>query len=107
MRPNRDKHEKGPTMSKESTAMYSKARAAIRRRYTVKNGYSGATVAVGLSFCDGAAIEVSDCGCYRANGHKYNSEAEMLYYFDHHTKVHFPQVDSVRSLYPTKGYTTP
>lgn len=63
----------------------------IVRRYRRYDGYNGKTLAVGLAYCDGMAIEVAPCGYYRANAYKYADEAEMLYYFDHHPKVHFPQ----------------
>jgi hypothetical protein len=73
---------------------YTNARESIKRQYTVKNGYSGQTTPVGLAFDreHGTAIEVANCGCYRANGRRYASEAEMLYYFDNHRTVHFPQL---------------
>ena len=75
---------------------YEKAKEAMKRNYIVEDGFGGKTATVGLSFDEdnGVAIEVAECGCYRASGRKYASEAEMLYYFDHHQGVHFPQVVS-------------
>ena len=67
------------------------AKKNIRRTYTVKDGYNGKTAKVGLAFFEGSSLEVADCGCYRANGYKYASEQELLYYFDNHKNTHFPQ----------------
>ena len=71
---------------------YEKAKQAIKRQFTRLDGYAGDQITVGLSFVDGLAVEVSECGCYRSNARNYASESEMLYYFDHHQNVHFPQV---------------
>jgi len=71
---------------------YQAAKEAVKREFARADGYSGNITHVGLAFIDGIAVEVAKCGCYRANGRKYDSEAEMLYYFDNHQNVHFPQV---------------
>lgn len=70
---------------------YENARKSVRRVYNVKNGYNDSNEICGLSFQDGIAVEVWKKGAHRANGHKYESEAEMIYYFDNHRETHFPQ----------------
>jgi hypothetical protein len=66
--------------------------SAIARRFARVDGDFGHQIEVGLSFIDGLAVEVSGSGCFRSNARTYASEAEMLYYFDHHQSVHFPHV---------------
>lgn len=73
---------------------YKEAKAAVKREFARADGYGGKVARVGLAFLDGIAVEVAECGCYRANSRKYESESEMLYYFDHHQSAHFPQVCS-------------
>lgn len=72
---------------------YEIASNQVKRTYTVRCGYFGKTEQVGLAFDpeNNRAIEVADCGCYGANTRKYTDEAEMLYFFDNHRKIHFPQ----------------
>ena len=76
---------------------YKEATEAIKRRYTVADGYAGKTANVGLSFLQagdarGIAVEVSTSGYYRANEYDYVNEEEMLYFFDNHAKTHFRQI---------------
>lgn len=73
---------------------YNKMKENQKRLFTKEDGFSGKIIECGLAFDSesGAAIEVSDAGCFRANTALYKTEKEMLYFFDHHRKVHFPQV---------------
>lgn len=71
---------------------YNDARNNVKRTYRVVDEFNGHTAQVGLAFVNGRAIEVADCGCYGANTTPYASEEEMLYHFDSHRSVHFPQV---------------
>jgi len=66
----------------------------VLRKYTRENGYFGDTIECGLAFDaeSGKAVEVHLHGCHRANAYTYGSEEEMLYYYDNHPTVHFPQI---------------
>ena len=71
---------------------YETAKANVKRKYTRPDGYGSNTVTVGLAYdpATGHAVEVTPLGCCRANGRRYASELEMLYYFDAHRREHFP-----------------
>jgi len=70
---------------------YQNVKSRIVRKFTRANGYSGKTVEIGLAFVNGQAMEVGKCGYWVANNYKYVREEEMLYYYDNHRRVHFPQ----------------
>jgi len=76
---------------------YYGAHSGVQRRYWRNDGYTGNRALVGLAYDSESrhAIEVADCGCYRANDRTYEDESEMLYYFDNHRSVHFRAVIQV------------
>jgi hypothetical protein len=75
---------------------YYGAHAGVQRSYWRDDGYTGNRALVGLAYDPESqhAIEVANCGCYRANDRTYEDESEMLYYFDNHRSVHFRNVIS-------------
>lgn len=73
---------------------YKEAVQRIRRNYKRNDGYNGGLILCGLVYDPKQliALEVTKTGFHRANGHRYENEQEMLYYFDNHRLRHFPQV---------------
>jgi len=71
---------------------YYKVKESVKRECYVKDGYFGDTIKVGIAFSESYAMIVHDHGCHKANSRVYQDEAEMLYYYDNHANVHFPQV---------------
>lgn len=45
-----------------------------------------------LAFFKGRAIVYSKLGIFQATDCIYTDKAEMLYYYDNHANVHFPQI---------------